>query len=201
MTFRGLVLKGDYINPADRRKDAIEDEVDIGLGAKGAGKRFCAARGVAFDGATQFEEGGVQFAPAEEKIPISPGDLRGLWVSTLGVKKRIARCRKIAFRFINGSEIRPYVRGTRVQSQSSGISANGAGGVGILEAVLPVAAEQIPIAEVVWFQASGSLIPFPGLQIRVVNGKRISNAEIREKQSGEEGDGEKYAATRGTGEA
>jgi hypothetical protein len=34
-----------------------------------------------------------------------------------------------------------------------------------------------------------------------VNGKRISNAEIREKQCGEEGEGEKYAAARRTGEA
>jgi hypothetical protein len=34
-----------------------------------------------------------------------------------------------------------------------------------------------------------------------VDGKRVSNAEIRENQCGKESKGEKYAATRGTGEA
>jgi hypothetical protein len=201
MTLRGLAFKGIEISRANRRKHAIEDEVDIGLGTERARERFRGAGGVAFDGVTQLEEGGVQFAPAKQKIAVSPGDLRGLRVGAFGTEKGIARSRKIVIGFISGSEIHPHVRRTGVQRQSGGISANGTSGVCILEAVLPVAAEQIPIAKVAWFQASSVLIPFAGLQIGVVNGKRVSNAEIRQKRCCEQGEGEKYAATRGTREA
>jgi hypothetical protein len=60
------------------------------------------------------------------------------------------------------------------------LGANGALVIGICQVVLPVAAEEIPVARVVWPKLDGSLIPFRGVQVGIVLGKSIVDAGVRE---------------------
>src|SRR5260370_15614140 len=98
------------------------------------------------------------------------------------MQKGVTCVSKIAFRLIHGGKIRPSVRRARIQRKSGAVGANGTRGVGILEVVLPIAAQEIPVARVGGLKASGALIAFGRLQTGCVCCVSISNTEIGEGQ-------------------
>ncbi len=112
------------------------------------------------------------------------------------MQKGVARSDKIGFRFIGGGKIQPDFRRGRIQRQRRKVGVNGAASVGILEVVLPIAAQEIPIARISGLQVDGPLIGFGGLQTCVVGGERISNAEVREDNGNNARGGYKHPALR-----
>ena len=90
------------------------------------------------------------------------------------------------YRKRSGGKIEPGVRRYRIQRQSRKIVANGARGVGILEVVLPMAAEKIPVARVSGLQVRGAHIAFGSFETSVMSGECISDAEVRKDQGDSE---------------
>src|SRR5258708_15333870 len=112
------------------------------------------------------------------------------------MQKGVTCSDEFGFRFISGGKIQPGVRRSRIQRQSRKVAANGARGVGILEVVLPIASQEIPVARVSGLQARGALEGFCILQASIVGGECIPNAEVREDQGDSERTNNKKPALR-----
>src|SRR5713226_8796848 len=153
-------------------QDAIEVGFDVGSATEKAGERFRGALGVSFDGKAHFGESRLKFPLSQKEIAVTPRDLSGKRVDLFGVQKSVARSDKIGLRFISGGKIQPDFRRGGIQRQSRKVGVNGAASFGILEVVLPIAAQEIPIARVSGLQVDGPLMGFGGLQTCVVGGKR-----------------------------
>src|SRR5260370_13673571 len=170
-------------------QDATEVGFDVGSATEKAGERFRGAFGVSFDGKAHFGESRLKFPLPQKEIAVTPRDLSGKRGGLFGVQKSVARSDKIGFRFVSGGKIQPDFRRGGIQRQSRKVGVNGAASFGILEVVLPIAAQEIPIARVSGLQVDGPLIGFGGLQTCVVGGERISNAEVREENGNNARDG------------
>src|SRR5260370_20211850 len=181
-------------------QDATEVGFDVGSATEKAGERFRGAFGVSFDGKAHFGESRLKFPLPQKEIAVTPRDLSGKRVGLFGVQKSVARSDKMGFRFVSGGKIQPDVRRGRIQRQSRKEGANGTASVGILEVVLPIAAQEIPIARVSGLQEDGPVIGFGGFETCVVGGERISNAEVRKDNGNNTRSGYKKAALRVGGE-
>ncbi|PYU67709.1 MAG: hypothetical protein DMG52_33425 [Acidobacteria bacterium] len=76
--------------------------------------------------------------------------------------------------------IQPNVRRSRIQRQRKKVGVNGARAVGVLEVVLPITAQEIPVLRFSRLQMHGALISFRRLQTSIMSSECISNAEVRE---------------------
>src|SRR5260370_1196503 len=177
-------------------QNAIEVGFDVGSGTEKAGERFRGALGVSLDGRAHFGESRLKCPLPQKEIAVTPRDLSGKRVDLFCMQKGVARSDKIGFRFIGGGKIQPDFRRGRIQRQRRKGGVNGAASVGILEVVLPIAAQEIPIARISGLQVDGPLIGFGGLQTCVVGGERISNAEVREDNGNNARGGYKHPALR-----
>src|SRR6267143_4187683 len=175
-----LVPNHIEVSLANGWQDAIDGGFYVGADAEGARERFGSALRVNFDGTAHFGEGRLELPLPQQEIAVSPGHLGGKGVNLFGVQKGVTRSNRIGFRFVSGGKIQPDFRRYRIQRQSRKVGADSAGGVGFLEVVLPIAAQEIPVTRVSGLQAGGTLIGFARLQASVVSSERISDAEVRE---------------------
>src|SRR5437588_623837 len=178
----GLVDDGEQVSVAHRRKDAVHDPFDAGVGPQRARQRFGAASGFGFHGTAHLEERGVRLALAEEKISVAPGNVSRERISFLCVKESVASRRDIPRSFLGCAQVAPYLGRPRIQRQRNAIGPDSAGGVRVLQIVLPIAAQQMPILEVAGFQPCGPLIALKRPEARIVSGKRVSNAQVRKQE-------------------
>src|SRR6266403_708185 len=195
-----LVPNHIEVSLADGWQDAIEGGFYVGADAEGARERFGSALRVNFDGTAHFGEGRLELPLPQQEIAVSPGHLGGKGVSHFGVQKGVTRSNQIGFRFVSGGKIQPDFRRCRIQRQSRTVGANGTPGVGILEVILAIAAQQIPVTSVVRLEMGGVLDSFEGLQASEVNGASITDARIGKSYGKREGGDNKYSRVRGVGE-
>src|SRR6266850_19734 len=195
-----LVPNHIEVSLANGWQDTIEGGFDAGSGTQGAGEGFRGALGVGFDGKAHFGEGGFKFPLPQQEIAVSPGHLGGKGVNLFGVQKGVTRSNQIGFRFVSGGKIQPDFRRCRIQRQSRNVGANGAPDVGILEVVLAIAAQQIPVTSVVRLEMGSVLDSFEGLQGSEVNGAGITDARIGKSYGKREGGDNKYSTVRGVAE-
>src|SRR5690349_21395079 len=198
MAFANLVKNCPGIGVARRRKHAIHNEVDIRIGAQGAGKSLSSTLRFRLYGPAHLEESGVQFALAEKEIGIAPGNFSGKWISAFRMKESIASGGNIPFGFVGGSQVRPKIRRTRVERQSYIVRSERSRRVRLFEVVLPIAGEQEPVLEVARLKARGPLIPLTSLQSHIVSGKRVSHAEVGKEQEADKSKSEHDGALFGT---
>src|SRR6267143_393559 len=187
-----LVPNHIEVSLANGWQDTIEGGFDAGSGTQGAG--------VGFRGKAHFDEGGLKFPLPQQEIAVSPGPLGGKGVNLFGVQKGVTRINQIGFRFVGGGKIQPDFRRCRIQRQSRNVGANGAPDVGILEVILAIAAQQIPVTSVVRLEMGGVLDSFEGLQASEVNGASITDARIGKSYGKREGGDNKYSTVSGVGE-
>src|SRR5256714_1042395 len=143
-----------------------------------------------------FGESRLKFPLPQQEIAVSPRDLGGKRVDLFGVQKSVTCSDDLGFRFISGGKIQPNVRRSRIQRQSKKVGVNGARGVGILEVVLPITTQEIPVLRFSRLQMHGALISFRRLQTSVMGRECISNAEVREDQGDSKTSTNKYRALR-----
>src|SRR5713226_10029311 len=175
-----LVPNHIQVSFANGRQDPIKGSLDVGTGTQGAREGFCTALGVSYNGKAHFGKSRLKLALSQKKIAVSPRGLSGKWINLLGAQKSVARSNEVAFRFVNRGKIQPGFRRCWIQRQGNKVGVNGARGIGIIEIVLPIAAKEIPVLRVRGFEVHGALITFGGLQISVMGGERISDAEVGE---------------------
>src|SRR5713101_739854 len=182
-------------------KHGVEDRVDIGSDAPAAREGFGAAFGVDIDGAADLREGLRNFVLAQEKISVAPGGGGRERIRALGLEKRVAGAWEVAFGFVGGGEVQPGVGRAGIEKEGVAIILDGAAGVRLIEGVLPIAAEEIPVLCVAGLQAGGGFVAGARAEAGLVDGAGVANAEVGEGRG--EGGGEECEsqARRDVGEA
>src|SRR5712692_5131984 len=65
------------------RQDTIQNQVEIRIGMPAARKSFPTMLGISRHGEPDFRKGVLQLSLSQEKIPVTPGDLRGKGIDAL----------------------------------------------------------------------------------------------------------------------
>src|SRR5215469_1456391 len=127
------------------RQKIPEQRFYIGIGTIRAGKCRGSAKRVRFDSATELGVSRALLALAQKKIAVTPGNIRRSGIGFLGLYISFATFLHIAVQLVSGGEIQPGIGVIGIQRDCSLIRCLGAFGVGLLEVVLLVATEQVPI--------------------------------------------------------
>ena len=110
------------------------------------------------------------------------------------MKIAVPRRAEVAVRLVSGGEVHPGVGGTRIDGERSQIGMDSAGGIWLPGIVLPIIAQKIPVAVIARLQANGALVTLAGLEVGVMDGNCIANAEIGKKHRCSEGNDQNDSA-------
>src|SRR5205814_6590067 len=177
-------------------QDTIQRDLEAGTGVQGAREGFRSPLGISFHGKTHFRECRLKFFLPQQEIPVAPRNLGRKGINLLGVQIGVTRRSEVVVGFVGGGKIQPRLPRRRIQRERQKVGTNGARNVWIRGVVLPIAAEEIPVARVSRLQARGAFNGFSSLQIIIVHSERISDAEDRKNKRYRERSGNKRCALR-----
>ena len=167
---------------------------------QGAREGFRSAPGISLDGKTHFRECRLKLFLPQQEISVAPRNLGRKRINLPGVQIGVTRRIEVVVGFVGGGKIQPRLPRRRIQRERRKVGTNGTRDVWICGVVLPIAAEEIPVARIDGLEACGAFNGFSSLQTSIVDRKRISDAEERKDKRDSERNGNKRRALRIAGE-
>src|SRR3989440_2014407 len=172
----------DYIKIAVEvgRKHVVQNGAHIRVDAPTARESLGATFRVHINSAAYFRKSLRDLVLTKQEIPVAPGYLGGKRISALRFAESVAGGLPISLRLVGCTEVHPHTGVMRIQSQCRAVITDGALSVRLIQRVLPIAPEEVPVFSIRRFPAHRGLETGGGSETDLMRCPGNADAEIRE---------------------